>query len=66
MEGSISSLVLTQYIDESPRIEAEEANCSRSLKREHSLEGIKQATWTKRQNTGEEYRDAQAEKKGNI
>ena len=66
MERLIPSLVLNQYIDESPRIEAEEANYLRSLKSECSFGGIKHATWTKRQNNKEGGRDVQAKKKGNI
>ena len=44
MEGPILLSVLTQYIDVNSRGEAEEVNCLRSLKSEHSLKGFKQAT----------------------
>ena len=66
MEGPIPLLVLTQYIDESPRIEAEEADYLRSPKSEHSFGGIEHATWTKRQNNEEGDIDVQAKKKENI
>jgi len=59
----IPSLVLTQYTNESLRIEA---NCPRSLKSEHFSGSIEQATWTKRQNNVEGSRDVQAIKKENI
>ena len=66
MEEPIPLLVLTQYIDKNLRIEAEDVDCPRSLKSEHSLGGFEQATWTKRQNTKEWGRNVQAKKKGNI
>ena len=40
MEEPIPLLVLTQHIDKSLRIEAEDADCPRSLKSEHSLGGF--------------------------
>ena len=64
MERPTLSLVLIQCIDESLKGEAEEADHPRSPKSEHSLEGFKQATWTKRQNSEEGGRNMQA-KKGN-
>ena len=42
------SLVLTQYINESPRGETEEVDRLRSSKSEHSSEGFKQAMQTKK------------------
>ena len=50
MEEPILSSVLASYVDKSSSIEIEEADRS---KKEHSSEGFKQATWTKRQNTKE-------------
>ena len=66
IERPILSSVLAQYVDKSPSIETKEANRPRSPKSEHSLEGFKQATWTKRQNTEEGLRDVQVKKKENI
>ena len=66
MERPILSSVLAQYVDKSPSIETKEVNHPRSPKSEHSLEGFKQVTWTKRQNTEEGLRDVQVKKKGNI
>ena len=48
---------------QSPRIEFEKADHPKS---EHSLGGLEQATWTKRQNIEEGGRNVQAKKKGNI
>ena len=63
VERPIPLLVLTQYIDESPRIEADYL---RSLKSECFSRGIEQATWTKRQNNVEGSRNVQVMKKENI
>jgi len=54
MEWAIPSLVLTQHTNERARIEAE---CLRSSKSERSSGGIKQVTWTKRQNIKKGGRD---------
>ena len=58
--------VQARPVDKNPRREDVKAHHPRSPKSKHSLEGFRQATWTKRQNNKEEGRDVQVKKKGNI
>ena len=55
-----------QFIDKSPGLETKEVDHLRSSRNKQSLEGFRQATWTKRQNTEKWSRDVQIRKSGSF